>query len=175
MRIRKFPRGSPRRWQQPVRLNPKCLSQHRRGGGGGVGRYIFDIAGPPRSAATCLTGLRRLPPSSAESTSSIPSPSKPLPFRRRLGSPPPVPEGRPLIARRFNTGCAPQRPPCPGGTPAPHHRRSRNAYLIPPPAPETATSCSPPSNALSHRIAPDAAAPLLHPGMPPAFRRLRSS
>jgi hypothetical protein len=38
------------------------------GGGGGIGRYVFDIAGPllSLSAAACLAGSSRLPQSSAE-------------------------------------------------------------------------------------------------------------
>jgi hypothetical protein len=70
VRIRKF----PRQWVASALAASLCAlilnAYHSTvgGGGGGVGRYIFDIAGPllSLSAATCLTGLRRLPPSSAE-------------------------------------------------------------------------------------------------------------
>jgi hypothetical protein len=70
VRIRSF----PREWVASAAVASVCAlglnAYHSTvgGGGGGIGRYVFDIAGPllSLSAAACLTGLRRLPGSSAE-------------------------------------------------------------------------------------------------------------
>lgn len=70
VRIRSF----PREWFAAAAAAGVCAlalnAYHSTvgGGGGGIGRYVFDIAGPllSLSAAACLTGLRRLPVSSAQ-------------------------------------------------------------------------------------------------------------
>jgi hypothetical protein len=67
MRIREF----PRQWVTAAAVASACAlglnAYHStvEGGGGGIGRYVFDIAGPllSISAAACLTGLRHLPQS----------------------------------------------------------------------------------------------------------------
>jgi len=70
VRIREFPRP----WRMAAGLATLCalgLNAYHSpegGGGGGIGRYVFDIAGPllSLSAAACLAGSSRLPQSSAE-------------------------------------------------------------------------------------------------------------